>query len=83
MIAVDTNILVYAHRAELPKHAAALARLTALAESPEVWAIPVFCLGELARVIVRVAGRALASKHVIFAVFIELVGGDDVPGSIG
>ncbi len=51
MIAVDTNVLVYAHRAELPKHRSALARLTALAESPEIWAIPVFCLGELARVI--------------------------------
>ncbi|HXU47185.1 MAG TPA: TA system VapC family ribonuclease toxin [Thermoanaerobaculia bacterium] len=51
MIAVDTNVLVYAHREESPKHEAALARLTELAESPEVWAIPVFCLGELARVI--------------------------------
>lgn len=51
MIAVDTNILVYAHRAELPKHAVARDHLTALAESSEVWAIPAFCLGEFARVI--------------------------------
>lgn len=51
MIAVDTNILVYAHREELPQHAAARARLTALAEGDAPWAIPVFCLGEFLRVV--------------------------------
>ncbi len=51
MIAVDTNILVYAHRSELPKHRAALARLTALAESETPWCIPAFCLGEFIRVV--------------------------------
>lgn len=51
MIAVDTNVLVYAHRAELPLHAAAHSRMVELAESPARWAIPVFCLGEFIRVI--------------------------------
>ena len=51
MIAVDTNILVYAHREELPQHAAARRRLTALAEGDAPWAIPVFCLGEFVRVV--------------------------------
>lgn len=51
MIAVDTNILVYAHRVELPKHAAAKARLVQLAEGAAAWAIPVFCVGEFLRVI--------------------------------
>jgi toxin-antitoxin system PIN domain toxin len=51
MIAVDTNILVYAHREELLQHAAARARLTALAEGDAPWAIPVFCLGEFIRVV--------------------------------
>lgn len=51
MIAVDTNILVYAHRAELAKHEAAAARLVALAEGPAMWALPVFCLGEFLRVV--------------------------------
>ena len=51
MIAVDTNVLVYAHRAELPKHEAALAKLTALADGAAAWAIPVFCIGEFVRVI--------------------------------
>jgi hypothetical protein len=51
VIAVDTNVLVYAHREELPQHGAARARLTALAEGDAPWAIPVFCLGEFIRVV--------------------------------
>jgi len=51
VIAVDTNILVYAHREELPQHAVARARLTAVAEGDAPWAIPVFCLGEFIRVV--------------------------------
>lgn len=50
MIAVDTNVLVYAHREELPQHRRARARLIELAEGPARWAIPVFCLGEFLRV---------------------------------
>lgn len=44
-------MLVYAHRDDQPRHAAALAALTRLAESPEPWAIPVFCLTEFLRVV--------------------------------
>lgn len=51
MTAVDTNILVYAHREEFRQHAAARRRLTALAEGDVPWALPVFCLGEFLRVI--------------------------------
>jgi toxin-antitoxin system PIN domain toxin len=51
VIAVDTNILVYAHREELPQHGRARARLIELAEGPARWAIPVFCLGEFLRVV--------------------------------
>jgi toxin-antitoxin system PIN domain toxin len=51
VIAVDTNILVYAHREELPQHTAARARVTALAEGDAPWGIPVFCLGEFIRVV--------------------------------
>ena len=51
MIAVDTNVLVYADRTELPKHAAALAAIRDLAEGREAWALPVFCLGEFVRVV--------------------------------
>lgn len=51
MIAVDTNILVYADRSELPQHARALAALRELAEGRDAWALPVFCLGEFVRVV--------------------------------
>lgn len=51
MIAIDTNILVYAHREELPLHRNAMSRLVELAEGVEPWALPVFCIGEFLRVV--------------------------------
>jgi toxin-antitoxin system PIN domain toxin len=51
VIAVDTNVLVYADRAETPLHGAALSALTALAEGQRAWALPVFCVGEFLRVV--------------------------------
>jgi len=51
VIAVDTNILVYADREESALHEAALRVLRLLAEGNEAWAIPVFCIGEFLRVI--------------------------------
>ena len=51
MTAVDTTVLVYAHREELAQHRQARTRLTALAEGAERWSIPIFCLGEFLRVI--------------------------------
>lgn len=51
MIAVDTNILVYAHRTETPKHKPALEWLHHLTEGDVPWALPVFCLGEFIRVV--------------------------------
>ena len=51
MIAVDTNVLVYAHREEVSQHRRARARLTALAEGEARRSIPIFCLGEFLRVI--------------------------------
>ena len=51
MIAVDTNILIYAHRGETEFHATAVSRLTALAEGAERWALPIFCVTEFMRVV--------------------------------
>ena len=51
MIAVDTNVLVLAHRASLERHAAARAWLAALSEGSAPWGLPVFCLGEFVRVV--------------------------------
>ncbi len=50
MIAVDTNILVYAHRGEFPQHEAALAAVQGLAHGGAAWALPVFVLAEFLRV---------------------------------
>ena len=46
MIAVDTNVLVYAHRAESSFHAQAFECLRSLAEGNQPWGIPVSCLHE-------------------------------------
>ena len=51
MIAVDTNILVYAHRSETELHAAAAADLVTLAEGVAPWGLPVFCITEFMRVV--------------------------------
>lgn len=51
MIAVDTNVLIYAHRRECPLHERALRRISDIAESDAPWGLPVFCLAEFVRVV--------------------------------
>ena len=51
MIAVDTNILVYAHREDSESHAGAYRRLTGLAEGKETWAIPWPCIHEFLAIV--------------------------------
>jgi toxin-antitoxin system PIN domain toxin len=51
MIAVDTNVLVYAHREDSPWHEQACRRVTALAEGREAWAIPWPCLHEFLAIV--------------------------------
>lgn len=51
MIALDTNLLVYAHREDSPWHAAAYARVLELAESRAAWAIPWPCLHEFLAIV--------------------------------
>jgi uncharacterized protein len=51
LIAVDTNVLIYADRMDMPLHGQALRALTRLAEGDQAWAIPVFCIGEFLRVV--------------------------------
>ncbi len=46
MQAIDTNILVYAHRREAAEHAAAIEVVRSLAEGAEPWAVPWPCLYE-------------------------------------
>lgn len=51
MIAVDTNILVYAHREDSEWHAAAYSRLAELAEGRSAWAIPWPCVHEFLAIV--------------------------------
>jgi toxin-antitoxin system PIN domain toxin len=51
MIAVDTNILVYAHREDAVWHDAAYARVRDLAEGRAAWAIPWSCVHEFLAIV--------------------------------
>ena len=53
MIAVDTNVLVYAHREETEWHAPAEACVRALAEGVEAWAIPWPCVHEFLAIVTQ------------------------------
>jgi toxin-antitoxin system PIN domain toxin len=51
MIAVDTNLFVYAHREDSPWHDAAYSRIVELAEGRTPWAIPWPCLHEFLAIV--------------------------------
>lgn len=51
MIAVDTNVLVYAHRRDAEFHSAARRSVQALAEGAATWAIPWPCLHEFVAIV--------------------------------
>ena len=46
MIAVDTNLLVYAHRADVPEHAPAQRALERASGDPRGWGVALSCIGE-------------------------------------
>ena len=51
MLAVDTNVLVYAHRRETAEHTAASELVRNLAQSGDAWAIPWPCVYEFLSVV--------------------------------
>ena len=51
MIAVDSNLLVYAHRKDSPWHEAAYSHIAELSQSPAHWAIPWPCLHEFLAIV--------------------------------
>ena len=51
MIAVDTNLLVYAHREDSPWHETAYGRLAQLAEGRAAWAIAWPCIHEFLAIV--------------------------------
>jgi uncharacterized protein len=46
LIAIDTNLLVFAHRADAPDHEAAVTALRPVFEGPSAWALPWPCVHE-------------------------------------
>lgn len=53
MIAVDTNILIYAHRNDSPHHLIAERRVRGLAAGTGTWAVPWACLHEFFSIVTR------------------------------
>jgi hypothetical protein len=51
MIALDTNVLVFAHREDSPWHVAADSCVARLAEGREAWAIPWPCIHEFLAIV--------------------------------
>ena len=51
MIAVDTNILVYAHRRDSPWHERAAGCVRELAEAGSTWAVPWPCIHEFVAIV--------------------------------
>lgn len=51
MIAVDTNLLVFAHREDSPWHEASFRSLVGLAEGAAPWAIPWPCIHEFLAIV--------------------------------
>jgi toxin-antitoxin system PIN domain toxin len=51
LIAVDTNILVYAHREDSPFHDPAAKRIAELAEGSATWSIPWPCVHEFLAIV--------------------------------
>jgi toxin-antitoxin system PIN domain toxin len=51
LIAIDTNILVYAHRRDSPWHDAAVSCLKRLAEGADRWCIPWPCVHEFLAIV--------------------------------
>lgn len=78
MIAVDSNLLVFAHRRESPWHERALAAVTVLAESPDPWGIPWPCLHEFYAVVTSTKCKPPSTVQQAWGMIDSLVALDNV-----
>jgi len=62
MIALDTNILVYAHRAGMPEHRAAKRSIEEAAAREDGWGIPFPCVAEFWAVVTHPASTGRPSR---------------------
>ena len=74
LIAIDTNILIYAFDVEATRHGPAKALLARLAQGPRPWALPWPCVPEFLKTVTE--GRTMRPAVVAAAfTFLELLGG--------
>ena len=59
---LDTNVLVYAHREEMPEHSAAVALLRSLSTGPEPVGLPWPCVYEFLRVVTHARVFGIPSR---------------------
>ena len=71
MIAIDTNLLVYAHRSACPEHRAAQAAVERASAAPHGWCIPLPCLFEFWSVVTHPSAAGGASPPSLALRFIE------------
>ncbi len=78
MIAIDTNVLVYAHRADVPQHLVAHALMARLTEDDRPWALPWPCLHEFFAVVTSTHWDTPTTAAQAWSVVRNLV---DAPGA--
>ena len=78
MIAVDTNILVYALHPAAPQHGEALARVQRLATGRAPWALPFPCIGQFLRVVTHRAFRPVVPLAVAWHDLVTLLASPSV-----
>jgi hypothetical protein len=62
MIALDTNLLVYAHRSGLPENRPAQRAVEKARGNPKGWAIPAFCAAEFWAIVTHPSGLPRPSQ---------------------
>ena len=76
MIAIDTNLLVYAHRSGTVQHIPVQRVFEKLAEQEISWGIPLFCISEFIAVVTRVGKINKPTSNRIARRFLEALVGD-------
>lgn len=74
MIAIDTNLLIYAHRESLPEHRAARRAIEEAANRADGWGIPLPCIAELWSVVTHPAAAKRPSRPEEVRDFIAALG---------
>jgi predicted nucleic acid-binding protein len=71
MIALDTNILIYAHRSSVPQHRAAMRAIEEVAGGIRGWGIPFPCIAEFWAVVTHPASSGRPSRPREAQMFLE------------